>query len=86
MYFTADAHYGSHLNFSRVARRQMGAYLCIASNDVPPAVSKRVFLHVHCKYTDIDIDTNISYTTLVLIPHSTQMVSQTPLHTSHYLI
>lgn len=28
----------------------MGAYLCIASNDVPPAVSKRVFLHVHCKY------------------------------------
>lgn len=30
----------------------MGAYLCIASNDVPPAVSKRVSLSVHCKLTD----------------------------------
>ena len=28
----------------------MGAYLCIAANDVPPAVSKRVYLSVHCKY------------------------------------
>lgn len=28
----------------------MGAYLCIASNDVPPAVSKRVSLSVHCEY------------------------------------
>lgn len=27
----------------------MGAYLCIASNDVPPAVSKRVSLSVQCK-------------------------------------
>ena len=27
----------------------MGAYLCIASNDVPPAVSKRIYLHVQCK-------------------------------------
>lgn len=47
--FAADAYHGTHLNFSRVVRRQMGAYLCIASNDVPPAVSKRVFLNVHCK-------------------------------------
>ncbi len=28
----------------------MGSYLCIASNDVPPAVSKRVTLHVNCEY------------------------------------
>lgn len=28
----------------------MGAYLCIASNDVPPAVSKRVMLNVNCEY------------------------------------
>lgn len=29
----------------------MGAYLCIASNAVPPSVSKRIKLQVHCKYT-----------------------------------
>lgn len=28
----------------------MGAYLCIASNDVPPAVSKRIILNINCKY------------------------------------
>jgi len=28
----------------------MGAYLCIARNEVPPAVSKRVNLKVNCKY------------------------------------
>lgn len=28
----------------------MGAYLCIASNAVPPSVSKRIKLQVHCKY------------------------------------
>ena len=33
----------------KVQRDQMGAYLCIASNDVPPAVSKRVILNVNCK-------------------------------------
>ena len=41
---------GSILNLYRVDRRQMGAYLCIAANDVPPAVSKRVFVNVQCKY------------------------------------
>lgn len=28
----------------------MGAYLCIASNDVPPAVSKRITLNINCKF------------------------------------
>jgi len=28
----------------------MGAYLCIASNGIPPTVSKRVMLIVHCEY------------------------------------
>ena len=27
----------------------MGAYLCIASNSVPPSVSKRIIVHVNCK-------------------------------------
>ncbi|KYN14578.1 Lachesin [Trachymyrmex cornetzi] len=46
--FEKHDHYnGSLLHFYRVERRQMGAYLCIASNDVPPAVSKRVTLAVN---------------------------------------
>ena len=24
--------------------------MCIASNDIPPAVSKRIVVYVHCKY------------------------------------
>ncbi|XP_061936440.1 lachesin-like isoform X3 [Apis cerana] len=42
-----ETYNGSVLQFHRVERRQMGAYLCIASNDVPPAVSKRVTLAVN---------------------------------------
>jgi hypothetical protein len=28
----------------------MGAYLCIASNGVPPSVSKRIMVNVHCEF------------------------------------
>uniref|UniRef100_A0A0A9VWP6 Lachesin n=1 Tax=Lygus hesperus TaxID=30085 RepID=A0A0A9VWP6_LYGHE len=38
---------GPVLNISRVSRLHMGAYLCIASNGVPPTVSKRISLIVH---------------------------------------
>lgn len=38
---------GSIFNITRVNRLQMGAYLCIASNGVPPTVSKRIMLMVH---------------------------------------
>ncbi|KAL1465492.1 hypothetical protein WDU94_005059, partial [Cyamophila willieti] len=41
---------GTSLTFQRVSRKQGGAYLCIASNGVPPSVSKRISLIVHCKY------------------------------------
>ncbi|EDV95012.1 lachesin [Drosophila grimshawi] len=41
-----ETYNGSSLRLLRLERRQMGAYLCIASNDVPPAVSKRVSLSV----------------------------------------
>ena len=37
------------LEIHRVRREDMGAYLCIANNDVPPAVSRRIYLHVQCK-------------------------------------
>ncbi|BES91852.1 Immunoglobulin domain [Nesidiocoris tenuis] len=38
---------GPVMNISRVSRLHMGAYLCIASNGVPPSVSKRIMLIVH---------------------------------------
>lgn len=42
-----ESYVGSSLPLRRVDRRQMGAFLCIASNDVPPAVSKRIILLVN---------------------------------------
>ncbi|XP_075210175.1 lachesin-like [Lycorma delicatula] len=42
-----ESYHGSRLALWRVDRRQMGAYLCIASNDIPPAVSKRIILNVN---------------------------------------
>jgi len=41
-----DSYEGEVLRLYRVSRQMMGAYMCIASNDVPPAVSKRVPLNV----------------------------------------
>ncbi|XP_065204565.1 lachesin-like isoform X2 [Planococcus citri] len=38
---------GSVLNITRVNRMHMGPYLCIASNGVPPSVSKRIMLIVN---------------------------------------
>ncbi|XP_024082618.1 lachesin-like isoform X1 [Cimex lectularius] len=37
---------GEQLNLTRITRNEMGAYLCIASNSVPPSVSKRIILDV----------------------------------------
>lgn len=37
---------GEVLNISKVSRNHMGAYLCIASNGVPPSISKRIMLDV----------------------------------------
>lgn len=41
---------GEQLNLTRITRSEMGAYLCIASNSVPPSVSKRIILDVECKW------------------------------------
>ncbi|PSN46994.1 hypothetical protein C0J52_17351 [Blattella germanica] len=41
---------GEMLSLTKVTRSEMGAYLCIAANGVPPSVSKRMMVHVHCKY------------------------------------
>lgn len=41
---------GETLELTGVLRQEMGMYLCIASNNVPPTVSKRYSVDVHCKY------------------------------------
>ncbi|XP_076686447.1 neurotrimin [Andrena cerasifolii] len=38
---------GPNFNITKVNRLHMGSYLCIASNHVPPSVSKRIMLIVH---------------------------------------
>ncbi|XP_029848041.2 lachesin [Ixodes scapularis] len=38
---------GEFLTVTRVSRVHMGAYLCIANNNVPSPVSRRIMLHVH---------------------------------------
>ncbi|XP_077555319.1 lachesin-like isoform X2 [Haemaphysalis longicornis] len=38
---------GEFLNISQVNREDMGAYLCIAKNGVPPSVSQRILLQVN---------------------------------------
>lgn len=40
---------GTQLELNKVNRYDMAAYLCIASNGVPPTVSKRITLTVECK-------------------------------------
>ncbi|XP_011064553.1 PREDICTED: lachesin-like [Acromyrmex echinatior] len=37
---------GEQLNLTRITRSEMGAYLCIATNGVPPTVSKRITVDV----------------------------------------
>ena len=38
------------LVFESVGRGHIGSYLCIASNGVPPSISKRVDLRVQCEF------------------------------------
>lgn len=38
--------FGDYLELQDISREQMGAYLCIASNRIPPSVSKRITLTV----------------------------------------
>ena len=52
LFFTetkVDDERGEKLRLYRVTRQMMAVYLCIASSDVPPIVSKRVALNVNCK-------------------------------------
>ena len=41
---------GADLDLVRISRFDSGEYLCVASNGVPPIVSKRVRLYVDCEF------------------------------------
>ncbi|XP_022170746.1 lachesin-like isoform X1 [Myzus persicae] len=41
-----EKQHGNVLNLTKVSRADMGSYLCIASNGVPPSVSKRIVLDI----------------------------------------
>lgn len=45
---------GEILFITKVSRLHMAVYLCIASNGVPPSISKRVQLKVQCKCFPMD--------------------------------
>ena len=47
--FAATSVSSTSLVFDSVGRGHIGSYLCIASNGVPPSISKRVDLRVQCK-------------------------------------
>lgn len=44
---------GEMLVITKVSRLHMAAYLCVASNGVPPSMSKRVLLRVQCKFQSL---------------------------------
>ena len=56
---------GEELIFPKISRTDSGAYLCIASNGVPPSVSKRIILDVECKST---YTYNIRFISPYLVP------------------
>jgi len=41
---------GEKLVLNKITRSESGAYLCIASNGVPPSVSKRILVEVECNF------------------------------------
>lgn len=54
IYFLVVKHVdGERLTLTQVQRSDMGGYLCIASNGVPPSVSKRYDVQVNCKYESV---------------------------------
>ncbi|XP_043483116.1 protein CEPU-1-like [Leptopilina heterotoma] len=51
-------HKGKQLHLTGILRQEMGSYLCIASNGIPPTVSKRYYVNVLFKPT-VTIDNQL---------------------------
>ena len=58
-----DRFIGSKLTIHDVETADMGSYLCMADNGVPPIVSKRIFLYVQCNQNThcLKINQNVSF-------------------------
>ena len=52
---------GEEIQLHKVTRSEMGAYMCIATNGVPPAVGKTVQLNVNCKDQSGRLDNKLSF-------------------------
>ena len=50
---------GPSLVLDSVGQQHIGSYLCIASNGVPPSISKRVDLRVQCEHFSRNSQVNI---------------------------
>lgn len=55
-FFPVEHFTGANLVVFNVQPDDMGSYLCMADNGVPPIVSKRIFIYVQCKYTTLQPD------------------------------
>lgn len=53
----------------------MGAYLCIASNGVPPSLSKRILLHVNCEFCKRFLVPNFKFQVRPKIRVQNQLIS-----------
>jgi hypothetical protein len=65
-----SSYQGEILKLAKITRSEMGAYLCIASNGVPPSVSKRIMVNVHCKF-----HVSLTHCLLQGVPFKTQHYS-----------
>ena len=59
--YLAEKVAGEVIHLHKVTRSEMGSYMCIANNGVPPAVSKTVQLNVNCKYDLTLLDQAVSF-------------------------
>ena len=57
---------GPVLKLWKVSRMDMGAYMCIARNGVPPAVSKRIELGIDCE--SFDLKMSLKYFCILQFP------------------
>ena len=57
---------GPVLKLWKVSRMDMGAYMCIARNGVPPAVSKRIELGIDCE--SFDLKMSLKYLCILQFP------------------
>lgn len=58
---------GEILHITKVSRLHMAAYLCVASNGVPPSISKRVQLRVQCKNRTMPLTVSVDFDDLLIL-------------------